>query len=40
MTTFIIMTIASIAIISGAGLAMLMAWVVWRALGRLLLPRD
>lgn len=40
MTTFIIMTVAAVALISGAGLFMLLAWAVWRALGRLLLPRS
>lgn len=40
MTTFIIMTIAACALISGAGLFMLLAWAVYRSLGRLLLPRN
>lgn len=40
MTTFIIMTVATVALISGAGLFMLLAWAVYRSLGRLLLPRD
>jgi hypothetical protein len=39
-TTFVIMSAAVIAIASGAGLALLMGWAAWRALGRLLLPRG
>lgn len=39
MTTFIIMVVVTFALISGAGLFMLLAWAVYRAIGRVLLPR-
>lgn len=40
MLTFIIMTIATFALISGVGLFMLIAWAAYRAIGRMLLPRN
>lgn len=40
MTTFIIMILATFAIVSGAGLVALMVWVVARSLRTLLLPNS